>query len=134
MFISEALTVMHVWHSSLTQVNSEDLERVQKSAVRIILGEKYTTYEEGLQSLMLAKLSDRREKLYLKFAKKCLKNDLTSDLFPLNNARNREKFKVLHANTDRLKDSAVPYLQRLLNVMRSNNTEEHCSSSWLDAY
>ena len=69
-----------VWHSSLTQENTEDLERVQKSAVRIILGENYTTYEEGLQSLMLAKLSDRREKLSLKFAKKCLKNDLTSDL------------------------------------------------------
>ena len=65
---------------------------------------------------MLAKLSDRREKLSLKFAKKCLTNDLTSDLFPLNNVRNREKFKVLHANTDRLKDSAVPYLQRLLNA------------------
>ena len=105
-----------VWHSSLTQENSEDLERVQKSAVRIILGVNYTTYEEGLQSLMLAKLSDRREKLSLKFAQKCLKNDLTSDLFPLNNVRNKEKFKVLHANTDRLKDSAVPYLQRLLNA------------------
>ena len=83
-----------VWHSSLTQENTQDLERVQKSAVRIILGENYTTYEEGLQSLMLAKLSDRREKLSLKFAKKCLTNDLTSDLFPLNNVRNMEKFKV----------------------------------------
>ena len=29
-----------VWHSSLTQENSEDLERVQKAAVRIILGKK----------------------------------------------------------------------------------------------
>jgi hypothetical protein len=105
-----------VWHSSLTQEDSEDLERVQKSAIRVILGEYYTTYEEGLELLMLAKLSDRREKLSLKFAKSCVKNESTSDLFPLNNIRNKEKFKVDHANTDRLKNSAVPYLQRLLNT------------------
>ena len=69
---------------------------------------------------MLAKLSERREKLSLKFAKNCAKNDFTKDLFPLNQAsgptsRGRELYKVLAANTDRLKESAVPYLQRLLN-------------------
>ena len=37
-----------VWHSSLTNENAEDLERVQKSAVKLILGEKYENYEEGL--------------------------------------------------------------------------------------
>ena len=109
-----------VWHSSLTQENTEDLERVQKSALRIILKENYTNYEEALETLMLAKLSDRREKLSLKFAKNCVKNELTSELFPLNNNRNRDKFKVTHANTDRLKNSAVPYLQRLLNANQKN--------------
>jgi hypothetical protein len=69
---------------------------------------------------MLSKLSDRRAKLCLKFAKNCAKNELTSDLFPLNptsglGTRSKETYKVEHANTDRLKDSAVPYLQRLLN-------------------
>ena len=29
--------------------------------------------------------------------------------------RNAEKFKVNHANTDRYKYSAIPYMQRLLN-------------------
>ena len=104
-----------VWHSSLTQENSEDLERVQKSAMRIILGDNYTTYDNALEILMLAKLSDRREKLSLKFAKNCAKNELTKELFPLNSIRCKEKYRVTHANTDRLKDSAVPYLQRLLN-------------------
>ena len=32
-----------VWHSSLTLENTEDLERIQKSAVRVILGDQYTT-------------------------------------------------------------------------------------------
>ena len=34
-----------VWHSSLTEENSDDLERVQKSAVKIILGDGYIDYE-----------------------------------------------------------------------------------------
>ena len=37
-----------VWHSGLTKKNRKDLERVQKSAVRVILKGKYTTYKEGL--------------------------------------------------------------------------------------
>ena len=110
-----------LWHSSLTIENCEDLERVQKSEMRIILKEDYQTYEQALEKLMLAKLSERREKMCLKFAKNCTKNDLTSDLFPLNpteslGTRNKDKYRVLHANTDRLKESAVPYLQRLLNA------------------
>ena len=42
-------------------------------------------------------------------------------MFPLNhtdyqmNTRFREKFKVANAKTDRLKNSAIPYMQRLLN-------------------
>ena len=40
-----------VWHSSLTKENCEDLERVQRCALRIILGknyEKYKNYESAL--------------------------------------------------------------------------------------
>ena len=33
-----------VWHNSLTKDNSDDLERVQKCAVRIILGENFTNF------------------------------------------------------------------------------------------
>ena len=89
--------------------------------MKIILKEEYLSYEQALEKLMLCKLSERREKMCLKFAKNCTKNDLTSDLFPLNptdglGTRSKEKYRVFHANTDRLKDSAVPYLQRLLNA------------------
>ena len=110
-----------VWHSSLTQEDIEDLERVQKSALKIILKEDYDTYDQALETLMLGKLSERREKMCVKFAKNCAQNELTKDLFPLNPAdgletRNKEPYRVLFANTDRLRDSAVPYLQRLLNT------------------
>ena len=64
-----------VWHSSLTNKNRRDLERVQKSAVKVILGQRYTSYDEGLKSLRLQSLEERREAMCLKFAKQSLKID-----------------------------------------------------------
>ena len=110
-----------VWHSSLTSENSGDLERVQKSALRVILGDKYCGYKNALTILDLDTLQDRRKQLCLTFAQKCLKNKKTQQMFPLNfnthsmNHRNTEKFHVQHANTDRLKDSSIIYMQHLLN-------------------
>ena len=57
-----------VWHSSLSQKNSRDLERIQKVAVKIILGKSYQNYYEGLKKLKLKTLSARRENICLKFA------------------------------------------------------------------
>ena len=50
-----------VWHSSLTQENAEDLERVHKAANIIIIGKKYDIYEDelikaNLESLVIAYL------------------------------------------------------------------------------
>ena len=42
-----------VWHSSLTKQNEDDLERVQKSAIRIILGKDYEKYDEALYEVLL---------------------------------------------------------------------------------
>ena len=110
-----------VWHSTLTKENANDLERVQKCAIRIMLGEKYSEYESALLKVDLDDLKTRRENLCLNFAKKCLESDKTQELFPLNEnnhvmkGRNTEKYQVNFANTDRLKNSSLPYMQRLLN-------------------
>ena len=40
-----------VWHAGLTQINSTDIERVQKSAFSIILGKHYSSYENALRIL-----------------------------------------------------------------------------------
>ena len=111
-----------VWHSSITEKNREDLERVQKSALKIILKDSYTSYKEALNILKLESLNDRRTKLSLRFAKSCLKHEKMKRLFPLTNkshlmkTRVTEKFKVHHANTERYKKSAIPYMQNLLNL------------------
>ena len=110
-----------VWHSSLTKQNEEDLERVQKSAVKIILGKDYEKYDEALAEANLELLRDRRQELSLKFAIKCLKSTRTNEMFPkrekehLMQNRNSEKYEVQSAKTNRLKNSAIPYMQRLLN-------------------
>ena len=62
-----------VWNSSLTAENSDNLERIQKSAVKIILGKQYKTYEEALEKIDLQPLNERREEPGRNFAKKCPK-------------------------------------------------------------
>ena len=108
-----------VWHSAITQEEESDLERVQKTCLRMILKHHYSTYEEALKTTELEALSERRQRLCLNFAENCVKNEKTSHMFPLNssfhNVRHHEKFFVQHANCDRLAKSAIPYLQRLLN-------------------
>ena len=63
-----------LWHSSITQKCEKNLERVQKSALKIILGEKYVSYENALKILKLQSLKERRDSLCLKFAKKMLRS------------------------------------------------------------
>ena len=109
-----------VWHSMLTIENEQDLERVQKTALKIIYRNSYENYENALEMSNLKSLKDRRKDLCLTFAKRCLKNEATKDLFPLNNQRNdrkntHEKYKVYHANTGRLQKSPIIYMQHLLN-------------------
>ena len=110
-----------MWHSSLNQENSQDLERVQKSALKVICGEKYLGYKKSLDKLQLQTLYDRRDTLCLNFAKGCTKNPKFSDMFPKNNKnhpmelRNPEQYQVIHANTERFRNSAIIHMQHLLN-------------------
>lgn len=109
-----------VWHSSLTGEDSDHLERIQKVALKIILSDSYISYEDALSQVNLEKLSERREDLCLRFAKSCKKNAKTSDMFPLNqnkvNTRKHETFDVYHSINARLYNSAIPFMQRLLNL------------------
>ena len=120
-----------VWHSSLTRKNRNDLERVQKAAVRVILGKNYSTYKNGLKMLRIDTLDKRREKLCLSFAKKCLNNEKVKDMFPLNKTehqmmkRKTRKYQTFKANTNKLKKSALPYMRKLLN------DESEAKKKWL---
>ena len=109
-----------LWHSGLSISDSDKLERVQKMAFSIILGSRYKSYKNALTILNEISLQDRRLKLCLKFARKCAKNPLHSDLFQkLNNRRPKTRSKLIFnekfCRTKRYFNSAVPFLTRLLN-------------------
>ena len=71
--------------------------------------------------MSLDSLKERRVKMALRFAKKSVRQGNFSSLFPLSenahlmNTRNPERYVVKTANTERMRRSAVPFLQRLLN-------------------
>ena len=64
-------------------------------------------------------LDDRRESLCLRFALKCTKNPTTKHMFPENKqkikTRHCEKYIVQFAHTERLRKSAIIYMQNQLN-------------------
>ena len=109
-----------VWHAALTEEEHNTIERVQKVALKIIFNQDYIDYENELKLSNLKTLMERRDFLCLKFAKRCVSKETGADMFPVNtktvNTRPHEKYFVQPANTERLRKSAIPYMQRLLNL------------------
>ena len=118
-----------VWHSGLTVKDRNDLERVQKAALRLILGEKYISYRNALNVMKIESLEMRRQNLCLKFAKQCTRNEKLRDMFPKNKKhhnmekRSGEKFVVRKAFTERYRRSAIPNMQRLLSSSEKEKIE-----------
>ena len=110
-----------VWHGSLTQENTEDLERTQRTFCKLILKHNYQDYEHSLNILNFDSLKQRRQFLSLKFAKSGIKYDKLDDLLPTQEksdniqTRNQEKYKVNFAHTGRLKKSSIISMQKLSN-------------------
>ena len=105
----------------MTQKNINDLERVQKSAVRIINGKAYDSYTEALKDLGIMRLTERRDVICLKFAKSSLRLENFKQLFPKNSSkhemikRQQESYHVSRCYGKRFSKSAIPSMQRLLN-------------------
>ena len=118
-----------VWHSSLSQKNRTDLERVQKSALRCILGDNYKGYKDALEKLGLETLEERRNKMCFKFAKQCLKLDKMKKFFTRNEnshamkVRGSEFYKVQKYQTERFGKSAIPFMIKLLNDNQKETKE-----------
>ena len=112
-----------LFHSSLTLQQSNKIENIQKTCLKIILAENYISYTAALEMCDLTQLYDRREARCLKFSLRCLNHPQNSKLFPvtdidpghINSVRKREKFKVNKATTEQYRKSALPYCQRILN-------------------
>ncbi|KAI8495073.1 hypothetical protein Bbelb_270590 [Branchiostoma belcheri] len=106
-----------VWHSGLTATQTTRLERIQRRALRTILGMNYTDYKSALLNTGLKSLQERRVDLCLKFAR-----NLSPEMLPPRTGdshgittRNSDKLRTIKCKTKRYRDSPIPYLTRLLN-------------------
>ena len=110
-----------VFHSRLTDADSNKLERIQKTCLKVILGDMYIDYSSSLEMTGLDTLQNRRLKRCLNFSLKSVKHPRNSRLFPIADTnpsykiRKKEHFKVNFAHTSTYKDSTIPFCQRLLN-------------------
>ena len=110
--ITEHIHIIHtkycsvLFHSSLTQEQSDSIEKIQSVCLRVILGDNYVSYVAALEMCALEKLSLRREKRCLSFSLKSIVHPQNKRMFPLaevrdeHNLRNREQFKVNFARTE----------------------------------
>ena len=108
------------WHCSLTQAETKDIERVQKSALHIVLGNEYTSYRHALDVVKLETLEQRRVKLSLKFGLKAEKHKKFRHWFKRNNIdvntrQIKPRYSEVKARLQRFRNSPIAYLTRLLN-------------------
>ena len=109
-----------VWHSGLTKKQSAKIEKVQKTALKIILESNYTNYETACTLLNLEPLEYRRTDLCLTFARRDIKREGT--LFSRIEVKSKTRavpklVKEYKCRTNRYHNSSMPYLSRLLNKL-----------------
>ncbi|KAI8512037.1 hypothetical protein Bbelb_111370 [Branchiostoma belcheri] len=115
-----------VWYPGLTSALSRRIEKIQRRAVRIILGTEYTGYTEACTLLGLPSLHTRRSDLTLQFAKSLLTSKLYRHFLPpirenisSRQTRSSNKLNLQLCRTDRFRNSAIPYMTRMMNDLLS---------------
>jgi hypothetical protein len=109
-----------VYGTMLTREQSEDLEHAQSQALKIIFGFNHS-YREVLGLAGVERLDERRRKAIEKFAAKSYEGKFRH-WFPLNEnrkTRNSLKFKEENARTDRMRNTPIFYMRRVLNELQS---------------
>ena len=111
-----------VWNSALTKEDIANIERVQRSALHIIMGDQYLSYEHALKSCGLSRLAERREKICKKFALRATKHSKFKSWFNpetrTNNRVQRPCYRPVVFKTERFKNSPISYMTKLLNNLQ----------------
>ena len=110
--------VAPVWAGALSEKNIDiDIERIQKNAFRVITASNHFSYEEALCLFEETSLDERRQKLCMRFAKKCVKDQRFSHLFPVGiSTRTRTTYLEPECKTKRYSSSCIPHLIRTMNT------------------
>ena len=91
------------------------IERIQKSSLKMILGENYVSYQATLEMTGLQTLYDS-----LNFALKALKNPRNDQIFPRNEnnfkqIQNQQFFQMNFARNEHHSKLAISFCQRKFN-------------------
>ena len=116
-----------VWNASLTDEDKDEIERIQKTALKIILGEGYGGYQTALEMCDLLSLEERREELCLNFALKSSTDVNHKKLFtPTENPllHYPPKYQPPFCLHERYRNSPLPYLTDLLNKFHADRPNE----------
>ena len=92
------------WGTRITQYEATLLERVQKTALHIIYGDKYKSYEEALAMSKLSTLKDRRKNLITSFAQQSYSNPKFNTWF----VKKRSKSPTNKKHPAAFKGSPIP--------------------------
>ena len=113
-----------VWTGGITQGEVLQIERVQKAAFAVILGNEYKSYECALANLGRSSLVDRRLEISTKFAKKCRTNPRFSHWFSaathrtnINTRSKKSQLAPVCARTKSFEKSPLAYLTNLLREL-----------------
>jgi hypothetical protein len=111
-----------IWNSGLTKGQVIDLEKIQKIALRIILGEDYISYDVAYTLMKILPLEYRRTDLCTTFATKLFLSPRSGEFFTpaekIVNTRSDQQLLVAEkkCNSKRCYTAPHSYLARLVNL------------------
>ena len=105
------------FHSSLTIQQSDKIEKIQKTCLKVILSEMYVSYQAALEMCGLETLFNRREKRCIDFSLKSIKNH--KPMF----CKTQGSFSCKFCQNWRVQNISNTICQRLLN--------DHCNGKWV---
>ena len=113
-----------LWNFNLSAKMSKKIEKLQKTAVFIILGSNADKdYFCNLAILGLETLQDRRQTIVRNFATKLIKHPIHRNIFKFSEAsktRSNQRIIIPFARTTRYERSSVPSLGKFINENLSN--------------
>ena len=119
-------TGVQCWGSMITQHEENLFERVIKTCLHVIYGDKYSRYQSALKRAGLDTMKNRRSKLILKFTIKAYNSEKFNNWFKAEDDKNRNTrairklVKEVPSRTKRYEKSPIPHMARILNDNQEN--------------
>jgi hypothetical protein len=123
----QVLSLLHIaspaWNGQLTVKETADIERVQRTAMHIIWGQEYTSYEEAIKSCQIPTLEHQRAKMDAKFCRKVTRHNKFSQWFEPTGTKGVKtrstapRYRPVPARTAAFASSPIPAFTALANTM-----------------